>query len=260
MRGKPDGFFSLGADQLTVLADGRLVTVISAEFAGQSGRAPAAVPKSLRPQIGRLVFITPGGAEQLGANVAAVEYRENPDGEDTVSDPYGIAALGDAIYVSDAAANDLLEIRGSTVRVLATFPHTSADRQSVPDALAAGPDGALYVGEFTGGKQKAGTARIWRVVPGQAPTLFAGGLTSITALAFGPDGSLYATEFLPGDVVRIAPGGARTVLAKGQLHFPGGIVVAPDGAVFVTNWSVASAKPAKRGALKGRVGQIVRIA
>ena len=260
MRGLPDGFFSLGADQLTVLGDGRLATAISAEFNEVSGRPPKAVPRALRRQVGRLAVITPGGTTAFGPALSAVEYRTAPDREGKVSNPYGVAALGDAIYVSDSAANDLLEVRGGRVRVIATFPHASPGSQSVPDALAAGPDGALYVGEFTGGDQRAGSARIWRVVPGQAPAIFATGLDSITALAFGPDGSLYATEFGPGDVVRIGPDGARTHLAAGALHFPGGIAVAPDGAVFVTNWTVAGPVPASRGQLKGHTGQIVRIA
>jgi hypothetical protein len=258
MRGRPDGFFSIGADQLTVLPDGRLATAVTAEF-NSNNKPPAAVPRELRPQAGHLVLFAPGGGKQIGANIADAEYRLDPDGKGPISNPYGIAVLDGAIYVSDSAGNDLLVVDGPDVGVVATFPPATAAAESVPAALAAGPDGALYVGEFTGGTQPRGAARIWRVVPGQQPTLFASGMTSITSLAFGPDGSLYATEFVPGDVVRIAPDGTRTVLAAGALHYPGGIAVAPDGAVFVTNWTVASSKPARAGELKGATGQIVRI-
>jgi sugar lactone lactonase YvrE len=129
----------------------------------------------------------------------------------------------------------------------------------VPDALTAGPDGALYVGEFTGGAQAAGTARIWRVVPGQAPAVWATGLTSITALAAGRDGSIYAAEFLPGRVVPISAAGDRTVIARG-LHFPGGLAVAGNGTVYVSDWSVAGAAPARKGPLRGRTGRVVKIA
>jgi sugar lactone lactonase YvrE len=257
MRGKPDGFFSLGADGLTILPDGRLATAISAEF-NFGGRPPGAVPRRLRGQVGHIVLIGPGGRKRLGPDVAAVEYRFDPDGEGEVSNPFGIAAIGDALYVSDSAANDLLEVRAGAVGLLATFPHTVEDDQSVPDALAAGSDGALYVGEYTGGDQAHGTARIWRVVPGQAPTLFATGLTSITALAFGPDRSLYAAEFDRGDVVRIAPDGSRSVVVR-HLHYPGGLAVAPDGTLYVSNWTVAGSKPAKRGSLRRRTGQILRV-
>src|SRR3954454_9737941 len=45
MRGLPDGFFSIGADQLAVLPDGRLATAMTAEFMGPSLRAPTQVPE-----------------------------------------------------------------------------------------------------------------------------------------------------------------------------------------------------------------------
>ena len=63
MRGLPDGFFSLGADQLTMLPDGRLATAISAEFNGLGGRPPSAVPRRLRSQIGHIVLVRPGEPE-----------------------------------------------------------------------------------------------------------------------------------------------------------------------------------------------------
>lgn len=258
MRGLPDGFFSLGADQLTMLPDGRLATAISAEFNGVGGRPPSAVPRRLRSQIGHIVLVRPGSRKQIGPDVAAVEYRFDPDGEGEVSNPFGIAAIGDALYVSDSAANDLLEVRAGAVGLLTTFPHTAADAQSVPDALTAGPDGALYVGEYTGGSQQRGTARVWRVVPGEPPTVFATGLTSVTALTFGPDRSLYVAEFARGDIVRIAPDGARTIVAR-HLHYPGGLAVARDGTLYVSNWTVAGSRPAKHGRFKRRTGQILRV-
>jgi DNA-binding beta-propeller fold protein YncE len=234
------------------------VTSISAEFATRTGRAPRAVPREVRSQMGRLIVVRPGIGKALGTDVHRIEFATDPDREGSVSNPYAVAVQGDAIYVSDSAGNDLLEVRGPDVRVVATFPHASRGDQSVPDALAAGPDGALYVGEFTGGMQKPRTARIWRVVPGQAPTVFARGLTSVTGLAFGPDGSLYASEFWPSDVVRIAPDGTRSRLGLGSLEFPGGIAVDADGAVFVADHTVFGARPSRRDEL-GRTGRIVRL-
>src|SRR4051812_3354522 len=254
MRGLPDGFFSIGADQLALLPDGRLATAMTAEFQGDRGAPPGAIPRTLRGQVGHLIFVSPNGTKTIGPDIAAVERRDDPDGRGVVSNPYGVAAVGDAIYVSDSAGNDLLEVRGDQVSLVATFPK-EGDDDPVPDALAAGPDGALYVGEYTGGSQRHGAARIWRVVPGQPPAVFAGGLTSISALAFGPDGSLYATELRLGDVVRIAPDGSRTHIAG--LHDPGGIAVAADGRVYVSNWTVAGATPARKGPLKHRTGQVV---
>jgi hypothetical protein len=255
MRGVPDGFFSIGADQLDVLPDGRLVTAITAEFTDE-GRSPSQVPRPLRRQPGRLMFAGLDGRKTLGPSISAIEYRDDPDHEGKVSNPYGVVAMGDAIYVSDSAANALLEVRGTDVHTIAVFPHTSDDAQSVPAALTAGADGALYVGEYTGFRQKPLTSRIWRVVPGQPPVQFASGLTTVSALAAGPDGALYATEFRPGRVVRIAPDGTHAVIATG-LHFPGGIAIAADGAIYVSDWSVAGAT--RRDAYRRHTGRIVRV-
>jgi sugar lactone lactonase YvrE len=254
MRGLPDGYFSLGADQLTIAPDGRLVTAISAEFDEGPNRPPNAVPKEVRGQAGRLVYVNRhGGEKEIGANIGKVEFRDDPDGEGKVSNPYGLASTGGTLYVSDSAANTLLAVAGPFAKTLAVFGHTDVDAQSVPAALTACPDGALYVGEYTGVPEKAHTARVWRVVPGQPPTLFATGFTSISALACDRAGTLYATELGPGKVVNV---NTHATVASG-LHYPGGIAVAPDGAIYVSDWSVAGAT--RQDAYKGHNGRIVRL-
>ncbi|UGS38868.1 ScyD/ScyE family protein [Capillimicrobium parvum] len=258
----PDASFVIGADQLTVLPDGRLASAITAEFNDGHSRPPRQVPRRVRAQVGRLVTVRPGGRLALGPRLDAPELAFDADHEGKISNPYGIAALGDAIYVSDSAANTLLEIRGGAVGVIAVFPPVAPGVQSVPAALTAGPDGALYVGEFTGGGSTPGSARIWRVVPGQAPTVYATGLSNVTALAAAPDGSLYATEFgqgSGGDVVRIAPDGTQTRLGVGELHEPGGVAVAPDGTVYVSNWTLSGAHREGSAPRLRHTGAILRL-
>ena len=53
-----------------------------------------------------------------------------------------------------------------------------------PEGIAVTPDGALYVGLLRGVPSDPGTAYIYRVVPGHQPTIWARGLTAVTAIAF----------------------------------------------------------------------------
>jgi hypothetical protein len=123
--------------------------------------------------------------------------------------------------------------------------------ESVPTAVAVGPDGAYYVGELTGGPFPVGGAVVWRVIPGEEPAVYASGFTNIIDLGFGSDGTLYVAEIVHeglmpvftgadvapiGAVLSVAPGGGEPeMVATGeQLLALGGLAVGPDDAVYVT--------------------------
>ena len=57
-------------------------------------------------------------------------------------------------------------------------------------------------------------------------------------------------------MIRIAPDGSRSTLATG-LHYPGGIAVGKDGAVYVSDWSVAGAT--RKDAYRRHTGRILRV-
>ncbi len=132
--------------------------------------------------------------------------------------------------------------------------------QSVPSSLAVGPDGALYVGEFTGWPYRVGSARVWRVLPGKKPTVFASGFTNIADLAF--DGrDLIVLELASkglqnpastGTLMRLGSNGTRTVLASTGLVEPTGLAVA-GGWIYVSNYGTYPAVGA------GPHGELVRI-
>jgi hypothetical protein len=79
------------------------------------------------------------------------------------------------------------------------------------------------------------------VVPGEAPTVYAGGFKTAIDLDFGSDGSLYVLEHAtgavffpaPGRIVRVAPNGARSVVIGGLIR-PTSLLVVDDG-IYVTN-------------------------
>ena len=122
--------------------------------------------------------------------------------------------------------------------------------QSVPTSVALGPDGALYVGELTGGPFPVGGASVWRVAEGEEPSQYAAGFSSIMGLAFGPDGTLYVAELAHdglmsvftgeappiGAVLSVPPGGGEpTMVATGeQLMALGGLDTDAEGSIYVS--------------------------
>jgi sugar lactone lactonase YvrE len=262
--GAQDGTFVTGADDVAVDARHRVFTVVTSLGA----KPPKGVPAAALRQAGRVIRVTARGGLVPGAAVDRIEFRKDPDGQGKDSDPYGIAVRGGKRYVTDAAGNDLLEVSRGKVKVVAVFPDAAKGAQSVPTVVRTGPDHALYVGELSGDKAPNGASRVWRVVPGHKPTVFASGFSRITGLAFGPDRSLYVTEFSlnfakqdpAGDVVKVAKDGTRTRIGTGSLFFPAGVAVARNGSVYVSNWSVLPGKAATKGPFKGHNGQVVRFA
>jgi sugar lactone lactonase YvrE len=262
--GERDGIGVVGPHDVGIAQlSGRVYTAI-----GDTTSRPRGLSRRLAQQLGRMLrvnAIAPGSIEIL-AGLRDLEDAQNPDRRAKRSNPSGVAIIGNDRFVADAGGNDLLLERDGNVSVLAVFPPVASGVESAPAAVRVGPDGALYVGELTGPRARNGSARVWRLVPGQAPQVFARGFTRIAGLAFGPDRSLYVTEHsrnLRGDdprgsIVRLLPGGRREVIGRNRLAFPGGIAVRSDGVIFVSNYSVLPGRRVTRGRFRGRTGQIVR--
>lgn len=229
------------------------------------------------------------------ANFANYELANNPDGVTAIdivgeiaSNPYALAISGNTAYIVDAAANDLLSVGldGSNLTAVTVLPEQTIkdpifptpapgqesppgaplpgqvpqeiEIQSVPTGVAIGPDGALYVSEYTGLPFPVGEARIFRVEPNGEPTVYADGFTQLSDLEFDAQGNLYALQYanqpewtgnVDGSLIQIAPDGTRTTLVSGNgLESATALTVGPDGAIYVTN----------KGDRAG-VGQILRI-
>lgn len=224
------------------------------------------------------------------------EARHNPDhgagtdvkyGDDFAidSDPYSFVPYRGGWVVADAGANDLLFVsRTGEISVLAVFPTIRekapartygaeqtaaimAHAQAVPTAVAAGPDGALYVGELGGIPSDPGTSDVYRVVPGHAATVYARGFTAISDIAFDSQGRLLVLELdrkglndpglndghpAAGAIIRVAGDGAKTTLVSTGLDFPTGLAVARDGTLYVATYGTTSA-----GSSHG--GEIVKV-
>lgn len=202
----------------------------------------------------------------FSADLANYEATNNPDGRGTFSNPYTIEPLGNGNYlVVDSGANALFELDGTgTLNLITTFNPRQVGAfttESVPTSVVVGPDGAYYVGELTGFPYPEGGARVYRVVPGQAPQIYADGFTQILGLTFDNAGNLYVLEYavqsqvvpnnnLFGSLIRIAADGSRTTVidADGTLVAPTHIALGPEGKLYVAN----------KGVFAGQ-GEVIRV-
>lgn len=241
-RAGPTGEAS-GPHDIALLGRGSAVVAIGLGIEG----LPRSALGEVAEEFGWLVRLPASGRWRPIVDLAAFEFAANPDGGPLDSNPYGLLAEPGGWVVADGGANALFQVaRNGDISTLAVFPSRAHGRatDAVPTAVAVGPDGAYYVAELTGVPFAAEAAAIYRVVPGQSPTVAWSGFTTVIDLAFGPDGSLYVLEHstgpvffaLPGRLLRIAPDGTRTTVLDG-LTRPGSVAAGPDGALYISNHS-----------------------
>jgi hypothetical protein len=273
-RAGPDGFAAEGIEGISVHGNGGLFGIVS----GASDRVPTSPNPYLsnqtlavaRAEFGRLIKANRSGHWTVVADVGHFDFQWSAEHEELVpgqfpeANPYDVFATPGERWVVDAAANTLDEVRANgSVSVVAFIPNPPVS-DAVPTCIDRGPDGALYVGELTGLGNRAGTSIVWRVVPGQQPEEWASGLSAVTGCGFDSEGQFYAAEFSPngwgsfaaetGVVVRVPAHSTEPITVVSGLSFPGGFAAGPNGAIYVSNWSIA---PASSGG--GPTGQVVRI-
>lgn len=201
------------------------------------------------PFFGTLIHMSAAGEWRVVGDILQHETAVNPGGGPIDSNAYGVLAESGAALVTDAGGNALLRVAANgDVATVATFPSRAQGRgtDAVPTAAARGPDGAYYVSELSGVPFAAGAARIYRVVPGETPTIFLEGFKTITDIAFDDDDNVYVVEHAsgpvffggPGRLLRVAPDGTRSVVLDG-LDRPTSVVVGWDGELYVTNHGIA---------------------
>ncbi len=239
-----------------------LMTIVGESQNGFAEENPGVTPPA---QIGELIGLNPGsGSSKLLSNVGNQQWdwtkahsdlwEEFPD-----SNPYGVLVTrvrGTGrvrTFVADAGANTIVEVMpDGTNRVIAYIPNDGV-RDATPTCLAQGPDGALYTGTLNlfknGFGANPGHSDVWRVDPDttadylHAATRWATGLTTVTACTFDRAGNFWATEMFKGGiphagaVVRIPfsdPTSITEVTDASTTPFPGGIVEAPGGGMYVS--------------------------
>lgn len=244
---QPSGATATGPQHISFQGRGGLFVTIGCGC-NRSDPATGAFLEGLG--FGFLAKVSPSGNAKRLVDISGYELSANPDGAQIDSNPYGLLALPGHRLIADAGGNSLLNVTANgSVSTVATFPRVAGPfglRDAVPTDVVLGPDGAYYVSMLTGFPFTAGTASVYRVVPGQAPTPYAWNLTQLTDLAFAPDGSLYVLQHAsgipmvpfpfagPGALLRVPPGGgASSTVVAGGLPRATGLAVGDDGALYV---------------------------
>lgn len=195
-----------------------------------------------------------------------LSFNVNPDGSWTknpnfsidllaskdVYNPYDLEVQGDKFVIADAAGNNVFstDLSGK-VTLEARFQGRNINAafvEPVPTSITVGPDGAYYVGEFSGIPYPEKAAQIYRILLGSQPEVYLDGFTQVTGLDFDAEGNLYVLEYsvnsisdptakLAGSVIQISPDGIRKTLIKPDegLIAPNGLTVGPDGALYISN-------------------------
>jgi hypothetical protein len=270
--GITDNFEAIGPSGVAVADDGTVWFLVGGPAAG-AAEFRDATPDGAGAGWGQLYYVDADGAAQSVADLAAYETSDNPDVDqpgNTLPDSNaeGLAATADGAIVADAGANDLLLVGADgTISTLAVFPVVmepapvdpsaspapSAEPQMVPmdpvpTSVTVGPDGAYYVGQLTGFPFPPGAASVFRVVPGEEPSVYASGFTNVMGVDFGADGTLYVLEMAHDGLLNAAQGappmgalwavpaggGTPEMLLSEGLPMPGGLAVADDGTIYIS--------------------------
>ncbi|MGE5107252.1 MAG: ScyD/ScyE family protein [Sphingobacteriales bacterium] len=133
----------------------------------------------------------------------------------------------------------------------------------VPTAIAY--HGNFFVGNLHPFPIPGGASKVLKITPDGTPKDWATGLNTVLGLVIDKRDRMYVLEMtVPDDdpntpdfptpgqgrVIRIDPGGNRTIIADG-LSLPTGMTMGPDGKLYVSNWGFGP--PAKGG------GQVLQI-
>ena len=265
-----DGSGATGVDGIDVAGRSSIYGIITGapQFVPPTGFTPG-FRAHVRSQLGRLIRGSVNGSWSAVADVGSRSFVWTGNHQNLVpgqypdANPYGVYAPSNNVqWVVDAGANTINRIENGRVHVEQWLPNPPSS-DAVPTCIDRGPDGALYIGQLTGGGNAPGAAAVWRFAPWQKHdrlTKWATGLTAVTGCGFS-GGKFYAVELSTlgldnaapntGALVRVLPHSSHPQMVLGGLSFPGGFAAGGDGAIYLSNWSVAPAA--------AHVGSVVRV-
>jgi hypothetical protein len=193
--------------------------------------------------------VNPDGTVRLVANLDAFNSKNpvaliTPD--DEISNPFAMVSDGSTLWATDGNRGQVYRITpdGGISRVA----DLSAGHP-VTTGISLSPSGGVLTSELTAVPYLQNSGRVLRVDEAGNITTLARITTLATGLAASPDGGAYVTEIsasvgppqflapFTGRLVRVSPSGEASSIAEG-LMFPTHAVVGPDGAVYVSQFSM----------------------
>ena len=172
---------------------------------------------------------------------------------------YSMAVVRGMIFAVEPNHGEIVQIDPSTGAITRVADVSASQGHIVPTTIG-------YAGNFLFGNLgifpiTPGSSGLYKMTPSGQITQKYGGLTTVLGLVVGARGQFYVLESMTdpgfpgpneigtGQIVRIDPSGAQTVIATG-FSFPTAMTMGPDGALYVSNWGFAPAG----------LGEILRVA
>ncbi len=227
----------LGAEDIAFLGEDMYVAVDGGGAAHGNPDQPAGVYR-----------VSDDGTFEVVADLSAW-VRANPVAE--VPGDYDPDAEAYRMVANEEAGN-LWLLGPNSGQVLTVSPDGAITRVAdlsaghpVPSAMAAAPEGGVYVGNLTPVPFADGAAKVVHVAEDGTVRDVWTGLTAVTDIVVGSDGTLYALELSTGNLPQppfLVPGGGRIVrqtgpdtleVVAGGLVFPIALDFGPEGSLYV---------------------------